>query len=243
MDQSERLERYLEGEMNVEEREDFEREMAADPELALQVRLHRRLDMSLGNREEIEVENKLKGLMEEEVAEEPAQRRISYRPYLAVAAGIVLLALIGYFLLPQSVPPQELYAEHYFPYDGSGELRSGDSVPPTLWTQAFDLYDAGQFSEARAAFEEVTDVSPGNPRATFYIGQCHMELGEPALARKAFEEVLAEGQNLYLSQSQWYLAMACLKLEDIACVEAQLEPLSREAGAYKEAAEKVLHDL
>ena len=243
---TEKLEKYLEGELSEKEKNAFEAEMKTDPALAEKVWLHQQLATSLGNREEIEVEERLKLIMiapEEKEQPTPPKSSFSYRPYLiGIAASLILL--LGIRLIFFSAPTmEEIYGEHYAAYDASKELRSETGIPKNLLSTAFDSYLEEDFQTANTAFEEILVKSPGNPRALFYLGICQLELSKTSNARTSFEAVLAEAQNLYLTQASWYLAMSCLKLNDSACATTQLAQLSSEPGRYRSKAKKALEQM
>ena len=246
MNEQEKLEKYLEGEMSESEKIAFEKKMKADPELTEQVRLHQALEVALGNREEIAVEANLQAIMAEKPAQEvPNEKKVRRLwQYLSVAAAVVILLVgVKYIFFNDTITPDQIYTMHYVAYDGSGELRTGDSVPRRLLDNAFDSYNAGNYAQALNVFDSILVRVPGNARANFYLGICFMETGQSQKAIEAFQAVLDHGQNLYINQSTWYIAMACLNLKDLACTRSRLESLAGQTGAYGKKAKEILEIL
>lgn len=273
MEENEKLQAYLEGELSDSEVEAFEELIAKDAELEERVRLHRRLELAFEDPIEFALEEELKGIMEEgeksadreetqieeeshdigdtgegSFSEEPrslGKSRRKYRTYLLVAAAIALLAVVGFFLTRSGppIPSDELFAMHYSAYDASNERRSDDQIPKDLLDPAFDEYNAGNYQIALNTFSNILSKYPKHPRATFYLGMCQIETGAFAKARISFQTVIDHKQNLYMTQSAWYLGLICLNLGDNACVAQQLEPLSQNDNKYKEGAEEILEEL
>lgn len=257
MDENEQLQAYLEGELSESEVAAFEQLIAEDPDLAERVRLHRRLESAFGDPTELALEEELRAIMEEEGDKgeendelgriEPLRnkRGKSYRTYLLVAASIALIAVVGFLLTDSGpgIPPGELFAAHYSTYDASKELRTDGEIPKDLLDPAFDHYIAKDYPAAQKDFSDILGLFPGHPRATFYLGLCQVENQELEEARKSFQAVIDHKQNLYMTQSAWYLGLVCLKLDDQGCVREHLEPLAERDNLYKEGAEEILDEL
>ena len=248
MEDADRLQGYLDGDLTATEREAFEEEVARNPDLRERLALHRRLEIALGDSKEEKVEADLAAIMAElphNLQDDQAPpRRGRSSGYFAIAASLAIL-LVGawFFFLRGCSAPEELYAQHYTAYDGSTELRSENGIPKSLLSSAFDTYNEGNYREALQRFAQILKLAPGNPRALFYQGICQMETGAFAPAGESFRRVLADGQNLYLSQASWYLAMTCLKVNDLECAKAQLSELAGATGRYRDAAAEILEEL
>ena len=247
MEEHEELQLYLDGELIGEHRESFEKRIELDPELKERVRLHQRLEEGFIDPVEDSIERELQALVgEEEVEEKPLEkRRPAFRVYWLVAAGIALLAVVSFFLFRPGppVPPEELFAIYYEPYNASLELRTDTIIPRDLLEPAFAKYEKSEYDSAQQAFDEILVRYPSHPRATFYLGMCQLELENLADAEKSFQFVLDHGKNLYLYQAAWYLALVCLKQEDKTCVRENLAPLTKQSNTYREGAENILQEL
>lgn len=248
MDENEELARYLEGDMNVQEMASFEKRFESDSNLKERVFLHQRMDIALGNQEEVSLESSLRAMMDrmgevEEPEEEEVPKRFNPRLWWGVAASVLLLAVVGISLYASSSSQsgQELFAEHYQAYDASNELRTADSIPKRLLDDAFDAYNAADFSNALLAFNEILSVDANHVRARFYAGICQLELQDYAKARSSFTYVIQDQKNLYINQSSWYLGLVCLSVGDLECVNQQLGPISKQpTGRYRKGAADIL---
>jgi hypothetical protein len=109
------LDEYLDGTLSQESRAAFEKHIAADPSLAAQVRLQRRIDESLGRL--------FAATDRVSVARAPEPRRLSFRPMIwSIAAVLTLAAAVAlYFGMfgSRSGPLDPLYqaqlASHFVP--------------------------------------------------------------------------------------------------------------------------------
>lgn len=253
MDQSEQLQKYLEGEMGEAEQLAFESQIRANPELAERVQMHRMLEEALGSKKEMQVEADLRSIMEEAAEGNGIEENSDSDPkpnrsrklwtYFSSAAAVILLLVVVRFFFFGSADPDALFVQHYAAYDGSSEVRSEHGVPPNLLDAAFTAYLDSNFTEAAKAFQAILDTFPDNPRARFYLGICQLENDMPDQATHSFRRVIQHGKNLYMSQSHWYLSLACLRESDLACAKSELEILAGKPGMYRERAAAILDDL
>ena len=98
---------------------------------------------------------------------------------VSVAASLVLIAIISFFSLNQSIQPshKDIYTDNFSHYENlSGQVR-GTTGYSSLESQASKAYDAGNFSLAAATYAELvkTDKSANN---YFYMGLSNLESGK-----------------------------------------------------------------
>jgi hypothetical protein len=105
----ERIEAYLAGELPAAEREALERDIAADPELAAEVALHRRLERVVSDKEKIAFRQKVAEVAQEFPPPDAAAKRFPGRGIfiliLVIALGIFLRTYLLNKTAPDPVPP------------------------------------------------------------------------------------------------------------------------------------------
>lgn len=244
----EEIEAYLEGNLSRPELVAFESRMEQDPELKQQVSLHQRIAAAVADQEEIQLENTLQEVVEQEGG--GTVRFFARFPVMryAAAAAIALLIAISIWWSVSSVltsdSPQELFAENYEFYPGPASLRgSEDPIPYNPTEQAFLAYQQHDFQAAKEQFSELLAEDPTNTELIFFQALCNLELDNTNQARTGFGQVIDQGNNFYLMQSRWYLALAWLKEGNSEEATTILSELSQEKGKYARSAEKLLEEM
>lgn len=163
--------------------------------------------------------------------------------WMAVAASVVLLAVVGYFTLFQpSVSPADLYGDYYTVYAAPEAFR-GDSSLIKRYEFAFLAYNADNFEEAATRFENILQDLPDDRMAIFYAGLSAQGAG---LLEKAVPhlESLADGEwNAYQQAARWYLGLNYLKREQLDSARNWLELLKDGKGNYPKKARELLEEL
>jgi Flp pilus assembly protein TadD len=67
--------------------------------------------------------------------------------------------------------------------------------PSALPRIAVDLFDAGAFEPARDLFRLLVVQRTGDPELWYWLGRCHIELGQPERARRVFETAARAGHS------------------------------------------------
>lgn len=102
----EAIEAYLEGKLAAEDRQAFEKEMAADPQLKTEVALHRRMQQELGKSAKAERREQLRQIARDFPLEQRTRRAAVF--WLIPLSGAVAAAIIGaviWWALPRSGQP------------------------------------------------------------------------------------------------------------------------------------------
>ena len=246
----EQIELYLNKQMNPTEEADFEARMASDGFLKASVELHRDLAKAITNKEEIELEAKLRHIGNEYFAKKTLRRIPLWqnRSWL-VAASISLLAIVGAWLYlsgPSHPQHQELYASHYEPYsipDGFQGLRDDSGISADPLAQAVGLYEKKAYEPALQSFRQLPDSSLNTPLVQICMGICYLQTGEVSQAQKHFEQLLQKEDHFFKSPAQWYLALSHLKEGNKTEVKQILEPMSNDAGKYGKLARNLLDKM
>lgn len=161
---------------------------------------------------------------------------------MAAAAMIIILVGVALvFLLDSKRSPdtQELFAQYYKPYPDVLTTKSGQLTDAEkLLFFGLQHYSAGQMDSAIVYFEAIEKEDAGYNMARFYEANCLLSLNKDIDSAIKFLEASSMDPNLK-EQSNWYLALAFLKLNDPETSGVYLENLQLSNSPYKEKAREL----
>lgn len=234
---TEKIERYLSGEMPDSEKKEFEQELANNEELVKEIKIHKEIESFFADKETSELREKLEKIHGKT---NNSKSNIFLRRRLAVAAGVVLLLGFGIlmFLLTENVTNNELYNKYADVYTPANITR-GDTSNPL--TNALNKYSNKEFSEALELFKEAKEIGYD---LTFDIRIClgitYTETGNTNEAVKEFENVISN-HKLLEQQAQWYLGLTYLKADSTEKAVEIFSEISKNKDHYKnKEAEKIV---
>ena len=210
----ERIELYINNDLNDAEREAFEAELTVNESLAEQYRLHRDLHVSMADRQRPQVEAAIETAAQNYF--DNKIRRFNPRNVM-IAAAAVAAAIVAIFVMINAPSPTPFtagerlamgYADHY----PSMVLRSGEKEATQL-DDAFKAYTAKNYSEAARLFAEWQISGPLQDDALYFGGLSHVLAGE----YEDGERVLSQYEFLNLArhanEAQWYLSLSLIAQE------------------------------
>src|SRR5258706_6334650 len=249
------IEKFLEGRMTTEEKKDCENKLAKDQvhndmmnDLNLLVD---GIKMTASQSSKEEKLDRLKFFTEINEIEKHAGKESAmqakvvpmYRqPWvLSVAASLLLLVALTYYVTREQTPLNEkLYTAYFEPFDspGSGLTRGNSEV--TLKTKAYEAYDNGNYKVAAQLFEQIIKEKE-DAIAQLCLGNSYLEQNDFAKAEKIFTDMLDKHTEL-ITQAKWYLALTYLKENKMERAKATLWEVSK-SSTYGEKAQKLLKEL
>jgi tetratricopeptide (TPR) repeat protein len=247
MHDDELAERYVLGDLNPGEKEQFEHEMNLRPELKKQVDLLNGISAAILDQDLIEFRTMVKEESAEYKVSRKGQRvrRLLVRASFA-AATIVLVAATFFVLSVQgnkAASSVKVFSEFYNPYSSGLVSRSSSENGDELYSQAIRQYGAMLYKSASASFEEILAKNPDNNGALFFSGMTYMELKDYKKAALRFNTVLINGNSLYVQQAEWYMGLSLLAVNDRKNALLHFRNLATGAGYYYSKAKLVLKEL
>lgn len=162
----------------------------------------------------------------------------NYYKWWKVAAVILLIAAssaVLMFQLPQSSNPQDLFSQHFEPYENQFvSAKRGDDIANDPLVQSFQAYDAEDYSSAIAGFEIILEQEE-NSMVLFYLGSAQLAEDQSGAAITTFERYLEVSQD-NIPEAKWYLALSYLKESRVDDAGILLEELKDSEEYGKEAA-------
>lgn len=244
-----KLDRYLRDEMNEQERRTFEEQLSTDNTMTDELELHRDaiegiwLDGSHALKKRLQaVEAELAKPAPSAGSEKKSNQRFLIT-WVAIAASLLTVLLLGYLFVPSSSSPEELYVAYYQPFPNliNPAQRSTEVEEATVLEQAVRAYDAQQYDQALALFEQGDALS--DPGYTFYYAASFLGRGQPERAIPLLEQVVQEKTGLFYEPGVWYLALAHLKADHPAAARPYLQTLTKQPGDYTAEARELLEKL
>lgn len=254
----ERIDKFLLGEMEEKELEEFRQELASDPELASEVKLQEVVFQAVTDKESAGFQELLNEIRQErsEIAKTRQAKTIRFpvRRALAIAATVLLVAIAGIFLYKSQVQParsESLFAA-YFEAPAVKDIlnpalisrsRDGGEPPAPGDEQLLEVAKLYENKEYPSALDELEAIDPGsldNPSDYHYLaGILYLIDGQPEQALANFDRATSG----FPDGRAWYQALALLKLGRMEEAGRKLEQLAGYGNPWREKAERILEGL
>ena len=223
---------YIRGTLEKEEYDSISERIQEDTEFANMVDQERMLLSSIVHAE--------REKMKEEFSQLSTRKN---RPgfYLRIAAALIPFMIVGlYFILTTSNTNQlyDTYYEKYGVYEFGSER--GENEVNEQEKQAFQAYRNGAYEEAIPLLQSLI-ASDKNPGYQFYLGLCYQELEQYKRAIEVLSEV--DRNSKYHDLSEWYEALAYLKIGDKKIPKLMLEGLAEKDSALGRKAKQLVEEL
>ncbi|MEO1051376.1 MAG: tetratricopeptide repeat protein [Bacteroidota bacterium] len=196
--------RHLGDELSSSEQALFEEKLKSSDNFAEEVQLQKTMVQA------ILVEDDT--LLRQELKEEAILKRGSLSSksaiswYYKVAASLLILITIGYFLLPSDA---SLFEHYYSPLPETPITRS-TSAADDHYYQAMQLYSLGDYQKAAQAFSLVVEDSL-QYEVALYRGNCLLNIDDYDRAIDEFQKAVALNHPDAAMHSQWFLALSYIK--------------------------------
>lgn len=235
MDNIERIDRYLNGQMEAEEKQAFDAEVAADAQLAAELALQKDMIDFLRRKDHRSLlQNELKVIGSDyfKTTQEPAKvvqmprRRLRWI-MAASAAAVIALLLVWQFLLPSNL---------YNKYAAYAPLSLAEKSATTTvdWSTTEAAFNSGDYKTVETQLTQYLSEHPNDQLANLYLGICKMELNKLEEARQIFQS-FANADASMKDYADWYLALSYLKAGDETSCQQVLQAITPVSSRYDQA--------
>ena len=257
IEENELIDSYLFDRMNMEEREEFDKRVASDPEFAGEYKSQKMIVDILQKTEN----DRLRARLLEADGKMPEFRlqRSSKgtKLYLAVAASVILV-FGAYFLLFNYAETMEFigdgdseikgeYIKKYFhppSYQLSLRTRGDNNLMNNgEFLLAIKYYNERNYKKAGKLFRSVLDDSDQNPELIFYAAICDIATNKTNEAFGMLQQLKHNGDLLYSEQVDWYLSLLYLETGRLSGGIKNLYKILRSENLYKDSVKVVLGDI
>ncbi|MFQ6600210.1 tetratricopeptide repeat protein [Flavobacterium sp. C3NV] len=231
------FDQYLQGEMTVEEKDSFEKQLAEDHELSSEFETFKEVQLRLKTKFEFEEEREAFKANLTTISDihfnTSKPKVVVMRPwYLAAAASVIIL--FGLFFFDYNNPS---FADYDNPETASFVER-GDTDTALIGAQT--AFNDGKYAAAIPLFEEILKENK-TPEIQYFYGVALLEESKYPKAEGVFSE-LRSGTSAYKDKATWSLALSKLKQKKYTECKEILETISQDYENYDDV-EKLLDEL
>ena len=212
---------YLRGELSDLEQQSLVDKIANDPELAKELNRQKMISEHIELLEDRKITEQVRAVHKREMERRRKSLRFKKLKKWAIAAIVLLLISLAWWLWQRPTTPEKLFAENYAAYD----LYFGDRGEGDLMIEAGGLYLSANYESAIPLFEKLLEQDKTLTKARFALGICQMELGNWEKAISNFQPLIEEKDILYAENAQWYVALALIKLDKLEEAKTYLNQL------------------
>jgi hypothetical protein len=231
----EQIEDFISGSLEGENLELFRAELNENADLKAEVALRRNIDMAVGEKDILNLRDKLLNVQDEVKDKEiksliPETKVYQMNWWRAGVAVAVLLFAFGsinqtynkYYEQPEWAPQRSVSADLGFLHQANGHFVNGE------YEKALVLYDkAINENDEKFVFQFYKAASLQN-----------LERFEEAIPQ--YSKVIEHGDNMFVEEAEWYKALCYLKLERKDLAKEQLVAIINRNGYYANNAKAIL---
>jgi tetratricopeptide (TPR) repeat protein len=239
MEKTRIIESYLDGSMNPEEREKFEKSIAEDSELASEVALSKDINDAILDEGTVHFRKVVRNIIDNNTNR---FRKVLKVLNVPLAASIILLIGFSFWQILSVKSPAEIYSTYYKPY--LTDLSSRSSNTNTGNTDlAYKLYQEGNYKASFELLQNFLASNSDDQTAHFYSGLNAVELGMFNSAIEELKRVEKDLASPFSLHARWYLAMIYLQLNQPEDARKYLLMLSSQENMYSENVRSILKKL
>ncbi len=233
---TEKIESYLNDEMQPEERRDFELQLATDIELQKSFELYNSINKTMSaTPNENELNETLQQMNRKYFAGGSKLRQGSYKKWKAAAAAVIVIDFGAVYFLSSGKPSAEkLYAEFAQPPALNIQMRG--TATDSLAQNAAASFNKKEYNTAKPLLQQYVQLQPENMQMEFSLAVCYLETGNYSQAELAFSAI-ALTQSAYKETAKWWLALSSLKQNDYGKCRDALNLIPQTSPYYTRAKE------
>lgn len=237
----ERLERFIEGEINPDELSLLEGEVKSDTKLRKELALRKMTDKALLSNDISNLRSKLQNIEDTRVAKEREKELVIAKFYKYAASFIGIALLYSTLLLVQKdYSADKIIKKYYESYTAYAPSRSITSGANDNYNIAIEYYNDLDYENASIYFEKVNAINDRFIESTMMLGVSRFENKQYAEAIPSFEKVIKHNDNLFIEDANWYLALCYIQTNERAKAIDQLEKIKNSDSRHKKSANKII---
>ncbi|KQO34373.1 hypothetical protein ASF10_01240 [Flavobacterium sp. Leaf82] len=231
------FDQYLEGEMTVEEKNSFEKQLSEDPKLSSEFETFKEVQLRLKDKFEFEEEREAFKANLTTISDKHFNTNkpkvVVMRPWFYAAAASIIV-LFGLFFFDYNNPTFEDYDNP----EPASFVERGDTNANLKEAQT--AFNDGKYKVAIPLFEEILKENK-TPEIQYFYGIALLEENKYPKAESVFNE-LRSGTSAYKEKATWNLALSKLKQKKYKACKEILETISQDYENYDDV-EKLLDEL
>ncbi len=232
------FDQYLQGELTVDEKNNFEKQLKEDAQLASEFEsfkeMHFQLENKFGQEAEREIFTENLTRISDKYFNKKKTKVVSLKPWYFAAAASVAIMFGLFFFDYNHYPNFEDYnrpESAYFTERGVSE--------ETL-KKAEDSFNVKRYEKAIPLFESILKEN-NSPEIKYFYGVSLLQVGKYVKAEDIFKE-LETGNSVYKEKAKWNLALSKLKQGKYPECKEILQTISQDFENYDDV-ERLLEEL
>ncbi|MEZ5197575.1 MAG: hypothetical protein R2764_14615 [Bacteroidales bacterium] len=231
--------RYLNGEMETEEKTAFEKELENNESLH-----HEFMKVVTQTFEKKRIENNINELQKKHPVESP--KTINFHSaWVKAVAAIIIIAIVvgGFLLLKTNKKPDTLLIAENLNYSSPYVFRNSETNDKDMKLSAHMYFSEKQFKQAAELFGEVVKANENDEESKFYFGLSLLSTKEEAGISKSidiFEGLL--NSNRFEQQSNWFLGLALYESGQPEKAKVYFQKIVDNGWSFQEKAKVVLSE-
>ena len=228
------VERYMLGQLDDAERDDFEAHYFSCSSCHEEVQIRQDLQSKFRDTDGVIV---AKGSFE-------SRRNWAIPATLAASIAAFGFIIWAAFIRP-SVEPNALIALSSFnpPQYAQSTLRGYFDDAQELYLEAMSAYGAGNWPVALSGLEAAAELDPTAANISFFLGVCQLLTDETAHAITTLNQTIQLGESPYLQEAYFYLAKAHLRSADRSAALQALQNVVELHGDLESEARTLIQHL
>ncbi len=233
--------RYVDGEMDTEERKSFEAEILLDLELKTETKLYQSVKATLkadlgSDAKDQAFKANLKEINQKHFAKNQKKTGAKIIAFSKVwyAAAVLVIGLLIW--APWNTNLYDKYADTQM----VSFAERGNNDTQNL-QQATDAFNAGKYTDATNILAPLLEKKPEDDMLRFYFAVAELENNKVAVARENLSEVYA-GESVFKYDAAFYIALSYLKQKNKEECKVWLAKIPADTDVYAKA-QKLLKDL
>jgi len=239
------IERKLQGNLGTEESEQFNQKMLESKDFANEVLFQKKVLVNLKAKDSSDRKAKmledLRNMRKvNKVSAGKVKSMTNNSLYYVMAASIALvISAIAVLNLINSNTSDDTYAAYYQPYEDVVLTRDQQSDI----AESLQKYYAEDYREALNDLLRVDQYeSITKEEVMLLIANCYLNLNETQKAIEILKSIPANNHTQYSAASQWYLALAYLKIGEHKTSRDLLEKVAASKSVFAGQAKKILQE-
>ncbi len=222
----ERIDRYVQGLMQDDERQEFEESLVINPTLKNEVELHKKLIASLEVNTFFRENDPVTS-----TAPAPVRsiRPVFRRSWLVAASIVFLMATAAIWWMLSPTQHERLYTQH-FSVDPGLPTNMGTEEEYEFYRGMVD-YKSGQYELAITRWEKLYAVDSLNSELAYFLGVAWLNTGNAIKPQPFLQQVIQDNRSPFRQSAIWYLSLAHLKEGNPSTAIELLEDIPDYPGA------------
>lgn len=224
------FERFNNNELNHDELIWFNNEINTNKEFASNYKAYLSINKILSEKKYRDLRLRFKALYKKE-SENKKVRKLFYSRSIAAAALLLLIISISFYYghVNNLNEKNELFSTYY----NDMFVKKGAISSDSLFSIATTEYISKNFEKSTFLFEQLCNIDSSNITYKFYLSMAYIGDSNYSKAEKILLFIMNDGNNLYIDNCQWYLAVLYYHNKDFSKSKQYFQEISTNKNHYK----------